>query len=136
MTVKKNWLALGFILFGCSKPGTDIKFQQYYNQGRALYEQHCANCHQTDGTGLGKLIPPLNNDFAQKNISLSICSIRNGLTGPISVNGIVYDHKMPGNTRLTSLEIAEIMTYITNSWNGQASPTTVAEVDSVLLSCH
>ncbi|MEO9964391.1 MAG: cytochrome c [Reichenbachiella sp.] len=105
-------------------------------QGLQLYQTHCLNCHQKDGTGLGKLIPPLNTNFVTQQKDLIICGIKNGLEGEILVNGIAYDGIMPGNPRLTPLEIAEIMTYISNSWGNQVGIISITEVEEGLAKCR
>jgi len=35
-----------------------------WRQGAALYEQHCADCHQPSGTGVPRIYPPLANNDA------------------------------------------------------------------------
>lgn len=104
-------------------------------QGEQLYMAHCLNCHQKDGSGLGKLIPPLKSDFVSKQKELAICGIKHGMQGPIEVNGITYDGIMPNNPRLTPLEIAEIMTYVSNSWGNKYGMVNTSDVKSALDSC-
>lgn len=114
----------------------DAKFQQYLSNGERLYKTNCQNCHQSDGSGLGKLIPPLNNDFASKNTQLVSCSIKYGLEGPIDINGRVYQGKMPASPHLSSLEIAEIITYITNNWGQKNEMVSVEQVEQMLKQCE
>lgn len=96
------------------------KFQKYLIQGSDLYKLNCASCHQKDGQGLKKLIPPLaNSDFLKANQAESIKLIRNGATKSITVNGIAYTPTMPPHPNLTNLEIAEIITYVNNSWGNE-----------------
>lgn len=95
----------------------DTKVLQYAIEGKNLYDTYCANCHQQDGTGLGKLIPPLNNsDYLTENMGRTARIIKYGQEGEIIVNGISYNQPMPANPKLTNLEIARIMTYIYNIW--------------------
>jgi mono/diheme cytochrome c family protein len=98
----------------------DTKVLQYAIEGKNLYELYCANCHQKDGTGLGKLIPPLNpSDYMAEDVGRTARIIKYGLQGEIIVNGQVYNQPMPGNPNLTNLEIARIMTYIYNIWGNE-----------------
>lgn len=98
----------------------DTKVLQYAIEGKNLYELYCGNCHQKDGTGLGKLIPPLNpSDYMNEDIGRTARIIKYGLHGEITVNGQIYNQPMPGNPTLTNLEIARIMTYIYNIWGNQ-----------------
>ena len=113
-----------------------IKLKQYKVQGKLLYTQHCGNCHQVDGSGLGKLIPPISNNARVKgNRSSVICIIKNGMEGVVVVNEKEYDGKMPANFSLTNLEIAEIATYIGNTWQNATGIITAGEVEKALLNC-
>jgi len=98
----------------------DLKTKQYAIQGQQLYLQYCSNCHQEDGSGLARLIPPLKGaDYMLTDIGRTIRLIKHGITGEILVNGITYNQPMPGNQHLTSIEIAQISTYIYNVWGNQ-----------------
>ncbi len=116
---------------------TELRYRQYAVQGRILYKQHCANCHQEDGTGLGELIPPLaKSDYLEKNLQHVVCIIRNGLQGPVVVNGVEYNQPMPPNQQLKNIEIAEIATYITNAWGNKGEFITVQKAQEWLKSCE
>ena len=134
-------LLLFTILAACSpapenKKDTSPKFQQYYLQGERLYTQHCSNCHQKNGRGLGLVYPPLDtSDYLTNNFAEVLCLIRNGKAGEILVNGKSYNQKMSGVPTLTDLEIAEIATYIYNTWSHQRGIIEVKEVSQVLSSC-
>ncbi len=96
------------------------KFQKYIIQGRDLYKANCIFCHQADGLGVKKLIPPLaGSDYLKVNQKQTALLIKNGSTAPITVNGISYSPTMPAHAHLTNLEIAELMTYINNSWGNE-----------------
>ena len=112
-----------------------IKYEQYSIQGKMLYQTHCLNCHQADGSGLGRLIPPLRTDFIRENKALSICAIKYGMEGEIIVNDTVYNGRMPANPRLTPIEIAEIMTYIANAWGNEGGIVTQKETEQALKNC-
>jgi cytochrome c551 len=134
---------LSFIaVFGCNRSNegspnnSSAKFQQYYVQGKQLYLKHCSNCHQQSGVGLGRVYPPLDSsDFIDTKFSKVLCIIRNGREGELIVNGVSFNQKMPSNRTLTDLEIAEIATYIYNSWSRSKGLLDVQYVTSVLDSC-
>ncbi|AWW29815.1 cytochrome c [Echinicola strongylocentroti] len=107
----------------------DIKTRQYAIEGQLLYANYCANCHQKDGAGLGKLIPPLQNaDFMLADTGRTIRLIKHGIKGEITVNGVNYNQPMPGNPQLTNLEIAEIATYIYTVFGGHEKRVEASEV--------
>jgi cytochrome c551 len=121
---------------GKEKTESSPKFTQYYNQGEQLYQQHCSNCHQKNGSGLGRLYPPLaTSDFMDNHFDEAICLIRNGKSGPLTVNGINFNQPMPGIASLTDLEIAEITTYIYNTWNHKRGLIEVKTVTTTLHQC-
>ena len=92
-------------------------FEQSISDGKMIYEDFCIQCHLSNGEGLEKIYPPLNNsDYLLKNIDKSIYSIKYGLKGEIIVNGIKYNGVMT-NQGLDDEEIADVMNYITNSWD-------------------
>jgi cytochrome c551 len=129
-----------FLLFissscGTSSSKTSVKFKQYYLKGETLYLQHCSNCHQKDGSGLGQLFPPLSSADYLKNRDAVICLIRYGKSGELFVNGKQFDHKMPANPNLTDIEVAEIATYIYNSWSNSGGLVEVMEVSKTLSGC-
>lgn len=128
-------IVLLILLPGCGG-GSSPKFKQYYRQGESLYAKHCSNCHQNDGTGLGRLYPPLNkSDYMANNFEDVICLIRAGKKGSMIVNGIEYNQPMPGIPALTDLEVAEIATYIYNSWSHKRGIIEVRDVSKVLAGC-
>lgn len=112
---------------------SDSKVMQYALPGKALYENYCGNCHQSDGEGLGKLIPPLKNaDYFKASIPRTVWIMRNGLEGDILVNGQVYNQPMPGNTELTPLELAQISSYLYNIWGMNEGVITSSMVEKYL----
>jgi len=133
----ERWLVIAFcvVLSACGK-GTSPKFKQYYVQGEKLYQKHCSNCHHKDGSGLGRLYPPLNtSDYMENNFSDVVCLIRHGKTGEIFVNGLQFNQPMPGIPTLSDLEIAEITTYIYNSWGHERGLVEVKDISAILSDC-
>lgn len=114
-----------------------VKFEQYLVEGQALYTTYCANCHRPDGRGLAKLYPPLaGSDYLMSDMARGVCIINKGLKGAIKVNGVVYKQPMPAIPALTKLEIAEIMTYITNSWGNEHGMISIEDVTKALKNCE
>jgi mono/diheme cytochrome c family protein len=131
-----------FVLPGCSSKSespsnnSSTKFKQYYIQGEQLYITNCSNCHQKTGTGLGLLYPPLKqSDFMANHFEQVICLIRNGKEGELIVNGKSYNQPMPAIPSLTDLEIAEVATYIYNSWENERGMIEVQDVSKILSTC-
>ena len=125
-----------FISVFISCRSKSVEFEQYYNQGEILYSKYCSNCHQTNGKGLGLLYPPLDkSDFVDENFEQVLCIMKNGKSTPTVVNGKTFVQPMKGVAALTDLEIAEIATYIYNTWDRQGGIVSVNEVISVTQTC-
>lgn len=125
------------IISSCGKANnSNSKFTNYFRQGELLYTKHCSNCHQADGSGLGRLYPPLKqSDYMNENFEQVLCLMRNGIRGELTVNGVQYNQAMPGVPTLTDLEIAEIATYIYNAWDNERGLVDVKEAERILNTC-
>jgi mono/diheme cytochrome c family protein len=124
--------ALYFTVVNC-QGDMDIRTAQYYTHGHKLYQVHCANCHGLNGEGLGKLYPPLtdtNSISAHRNQLPQF--IRYGIKEPMNIAGEIYDVEMPPNAQLSKVDIAYILTYITNSFGNQQGIYTEDEVEKHL----
>lgn len=116
---------------------TQIRFDQYKVHGMALYTKHCAQCHQATGEGLASLYPPLKQaDYLLADLPRAACIMVNGQVQTIKVNGKTYNQMMPGIQNLTPLEVAEILTYVTNSWGNAKGLIEVKEVEKWLQACE
>ncbi len=128
-----------FFCSSCNRAHSDrsVKFQQYYAQGEVLYVKYCSNCHQKSGKGLGLVYPPLNpSDYLEKNFNSVLCQMKYGKKGEMIVNGENYNQPMPGVRSLTELEIAEIATYIYNTWGQQRDLVEITEVQRAMEKCE
>ncbi len=114
----------------------ELKRDQYYSEGYQLYTANCANCHQADGKGLANLYPPIIGSKYVSQTGPLVCIIKNGLEGEIVVAGKTYNRPMPANPKLTDIEIAEIVTYVSNSWGNETTYTRIDSVTASLLRCN
>ncbi len=136
LSLTRIFLLAPVILTILSSCNHSPKKSQYLVQGQRLYESNCANCHQADGKGLGRLYPPMEgSDYLRDSTEAVICLIKNGISGPLMVNGIVYDQPMPGNQKLTDLEVAELVTYVRMKWAGAEQMTETRAVRKTLDNC-
>ncbi|AYL95974.1 c-type cytochrome [Mucilaginibacter celer] len=113
----------------------EIEFNRYYSGGSALYQQYCQNCHGKEGLGLQSLIPPLTDSTYLKNNKTKLaCFVQKGLEGKITVNGRVFDDQMQGDD-LSPIEIAKVLTYITNSFGNKLGTINLEQVQGDLKNC-
>jgi nitrite reductase (NO-forming) len=99
-------------------------------KGKSVYMQTCYVCHQPEGQGVPNQIPPLaNSDFlVSKDKNNIIRGVVAGRTGPITVNGKGYNGTMVPLAYLTDDQIANVLTYVRNSWGNSGDGITVQEV--------
>ncbi len=102
-------------------------------QGKAVYMQTCFVCHQPEGQGLVGQIPPLaKSDFAVANNTDEIIrGVLFGRTGEITVNGKKYNGIMSPQNNLTDEEIANVLTYVRNSWGNSAEAINSRQVAKI-----
>jgi cytochrome c len=99
------------------------------DKGERLYLTHCAACHRQDGSGAKDLIPPLINvDWVTGVKGRLIRSVLYGISEPIEVNSVIYDQEMPSFKNLKDEELADILTYIRNSFGNEANPIIPGEI--------
>jgi nitrite reductase (NO-forming) len=105
----------------------DVKTQ--IAAGESLFKGTCSVCHQPTGLGLPSVFPPLaKSDFLMSNKQRSIEIVLKGLTGPVTVNGKQFNSVMPPMSQLRDDEIANILTYVRNTWGNTGEPVSAAEV--------
>lgn len=127
---------LSAFFFSCQSE-SEIEYKRYYIQGRNIYQTQCKNCHSENGEGLGGLVPPLQQaDYLQKNQRKLACIVQHGLQELIVVNGKFYNGKMPAQTQLAPIEIAEVITYVRNSFGNKQGIYRVDRVNADLEKCE
>ncbi|WP_091868610.1 copper-containing nitrite reductase [Pricia antarctica] len=99
--------------------------------GKQTYMQTCFACHQGEGQGVPNAFPPLaKSDYLNADPERAIGIVLHGKTGEITVNGEKYNSVMTAQT-LSDDEIANVLTYVYNSWGNSKKEVTPAMVKSV-----
>jgi len=94
-----------------------LTLEQQIKAGQALFAGTCSTCHQPDGRGLEGVFPPLaKSDWIARDPRQVAGVILHGLQGKVTVNGKEYNSVMPPMGQLTDDEVANIATYVLNSW--------------------
>jgi mono/diheme cytochrome c family protein/glucose/arabinose dehydrogenase len=103
-------------------PLTSIE-QERYENGRAVYNAVCIQCHKIDGMGQEGLAPPLvDSEWAVGAEEHMARIVLNGMRGPVTVNGRSWNLDMPSLRVLSDEQIAAALTYVRRSWGHTASP--------------
>ncbi|HVW96738.1 MAG TPA: cytochrome c [Mucilaginibacter sp.] len=122
-------------IISCQDNG-QIEYNRYFSSGNAVYQEHCQNCHGVKGEGLQGLIPPLTDSvFMKKNGQRLACFLNSGLKEKITVGGKEFEGEMPASG-LSPVEIAEVLTYVTNSFGNNQGTVTVEKVNADLAKCN
>lgn len=95
--------------------------------GKAVYDTHCAACHQPDGAGALGLAPPLAGTlgkrmaFAEGRKYLPGILI-SGLAGRMESKGVVYEGIMPSWQQLPDVELAAVLNHVLTHFNAAELP--------------
>lgn len=117
-------------------PAQDAALEAQVKSGQTTYMMVCFACHQPTGLGMPNMFPPLaGSDWvnAPKPDRL-IRMVLQGFTGPITVNGKPFTSVaplMPPQATLTDQQIADVLTFVRNSFGNKApavSPDQVAAI--------
>ena len=98
-------------------------------RGKKVYENTCLACHQVNGGGVPGMNPPLKKTkwvLGDKKTLVGI--VLNGLDKEIEVNDETYSNTMPSFAMLSDKEIADVLTFVRNSFGNKASQVTEADV--------
>ncbi|WP_152439902.1 c-type cytochrome [Arcticibacter svalbardensis] len=124
------------LVYSCQSE-RELNYARYYTNGKKLYDISCQNCHGKNGEGLGQLIPPLTDTlYIQKNINSIACTIKFGINDIIKVHGVTYAEQMPPNSQLADIDIAALVTYISNSFGNQQGLYEVNQASVDLKKCE
>ena len=98
-------------------------------RGKKVYATYCLSCHQSDGSGVPKLNPPLiKTKWVLGDKKKLINVVLNGMDELIEVDGEEYENVMPPQSYLKDEQIADVLTYVRNSFGNKASVITAPEV--------
>lgn len=108
------------------------KVQQSKEAGEKVFKKYCISCHMVDGSGVPHLNPPLiQTKYILGDKPTLIKIILNGLEN-VEIEGDTYTNKMPPlKSILKDQQIADVLTYVRNSFGNKASAVSAADVKIV-----
>ncbi len=102
---------------------------QQIQAGDALFQRHCALCHQANGQGLPMAFPPLaGSDYLLADKDRNITVVLHGLSGKVTVNGKDFNSSMPALSQLHDTEIANILTFAAKAWGNAGEAVSASDV--------
>jgi mono/diheme cytochrome c family protein len=100
--------------------------------GKAVFSNVCASCHQATGLGVPGAFPPLaGSSWVVGDEETVVRILLRGITGPIEVKGSTYNSVMPAFGNLKDDELAALATYVRTGFGNSASAVDVATVKKV-----
>jgi mono/diheme cytochrome c family protein len=98
--------------------------------GKKVYGQNCAACHQASGEGTAGTYPPLGgSEWVVGNKNRLAAILLHGVQGPITVKGASFGSSvMPAwDTVLSNEKLADVMTYMRATWGNTSNAVTEDE---------
>ena len=101
-------------------------------RGLAVYSRTCIACHQPTGKGLAPVFPSIAGvPIVNGDATLPIKFILHGLMGPITVDGVTYNSMMPPVAGVSDQDIADVLTYVRQSFGNKSNSVTPDQVKAV-----
>jgi len=103
-------------------------------QGKRTYDMICGVCHGPDGMGKPNQAPPLaGSEWVNAKGFARLAHIPlTGLNGPLEVEGKDWNLSMaPMGAALSDADLANVLSYIRESWGNKAGPVTADDIKSV-----
>jgi mono/diheme cytochrome c family protein len=118
------FLVLGIIGFSSKTVAQNL------GNGKKIYETRCLVCHQADGGGVPNMNAPLDgaSNVVGNDIARMVKIIKKGYNERVALDGSYYSNAMTPNPDLTDAAIADVLSYIRNSWSNKASMVTISQV--------
>jgi mono/diheme cytochrome c family protein len=109
-------------------------FQVAMKKGAGGYAV-CGGCHQGNGLGLPGQFPPLaGSEIVLGGTERLIRITQHGLTGPVTVKGQAFNTPggmQPFGAAMSATDLANVLTYVRNSWGNEAHMVTKEMVEKV-----
>jgi mono/diheme cytochrome c family protein len=120
---------IGIIFFtGCGGGILKAKMES----GKKVYQQYCQTCHMDDGGGVPGMNASLKGStYATGDKEKLIMIVLQGSAAFANDPGRTYQNKMPSLAILTDQQIADVLTYIRNSFTNKGSVTEPVDVKRV-----
>jgi mono/diheme cytochrome c family protein len=125
---------LSAVLMSQTKPGSSNqnKLSASIERGKKVYTERCLTCHQADGGGVQNMNPPLTKTkWVLGDKAQLIQIVLKGLSTGVEIDGDSYHNVMASHADLSDLQIADVLTYVRNSFGNKAKAVTEAEVRAV-----
>jgi mono/diheme cytochrome c family protein len=100
-------------------------------RGKQVYQLQCLACHQIDAGGVQGMTPPLTQTkwvLGDKTALVQIVLL--GMKG-VEIDGDSYHNVMAPHSELSDQQIADVLTFVRNSFGNKAKAITAADVKAI-----
>lgn len=100
--------------------------------GKTVYNTYCLPCHMSNGKGAPGMNPPLTGTkWVLGNKERLIKVVLQGLSEPVEIQGEIYQNVMASHAFLSDQQIADVLTFVRQSFGNNASEILPEEVTKV-----
>jgi mono/diheme cytochrome c family protein len=125
-------IVLAIAMFSMSFLNDQPSLQASLTRGKKVYDSYCLPCHLADGGGVPRMNPPLiKTVYVLGDKKRLIGIVLNGMDEPLEIDGETYTNVMTPHGFLKDQEVADVLTYVRNSFGNKASAVTTEEVKGV-----
>jgi mono/diheme cytochrome c family protein len=119
-----------------AKPsGTTLQAQ--IKSGKKIYTKYCLSCHQADGGGVQNMNPPLAGTTYVLGVKDTVIRIvLTGFKAAVAINGQTYSNTMASFSFLKDKEVADVLSYVRNSFGNKACAVSASEVAAARLALN
>jgi mono/diheme cytochrome c family protein len=108
--------------------------QASIERGKSVYTARCLSCHQADGSGVPNMNPPLiRTKWVMGDRQQLIEIVLKGMNSGVEIDNIKYQNVMASHADLSDQQIADVLTYVRNSFTNKAKAISASEVNKVRL---
>ncbi len=100
--------------------------------GKTVYDMYCLPCHMSNGTGAPGMNPPLiGTEWVLGDKERLIRVVLLGFSEPVEIQGEIYQNVMASHSFLSDQQIADVLTFVRQSFGNNASEIVPDEVKAV-----
>lgn len=113
-----------------------VKTEETVNEallaGKAVYDSYCLTCHMSNGGGAPGMNPPLvGTDWVLGDKERLIKVVLQGLDEQVEIQGEFYQNVMASHAFLSDQQIADVLTFVRQSFGNDADEVKPEEVSKV-----
>jgi len=128
------------------KPSTDVaeadsksteEPKEFLLAGKTVYDSYCLPCHMSNGKGAPGMNPPLTGtEWVLGDKERLIKVVLQGFSEPVEIQGEIYQNVMASHSFLSDQQIADVLTFVRQSFGNDASLIEASEVTKVRVSIN